>query len=151
MPARMKNPAMLFPEAMQGIKAMQEAIDRGGVAPTTLGLVHLRASQINGCVVCVAGGEQHCRVVGDTDQRLGALESWRESSLFTDPERAALGLTEAVTRLADRADAVPDDLWNDAARHYDEPALAALVLHIALTNVYNRLNVTTGQVGGSWG
>src|SRR5688500_17970618 len=96
-------------------------------------------------------GSHHCRTVGDSDERLAALESWRDSSLFTDAERAALALTESVTRLSDRDDPVPDDVWNEAARYYDEPGLAALVLEIALTNVYNRLNVATGQVGVSWG
>ena len=147
---RMRNPVMVIPESMQAIQAFQSAIEKGGVAPTTLALSHLRASQINGCVVCMGLGSHHCRTVGDSDERLAALESWRDSSLFTDAERAALALTESVTRLSDRDDPVPDDVWNEAAKHYDEAGLAALVLEIALSNVYNRLNVATGQVGVSW-
>jgi alkylhydroperoxidase family enzyme len=87
---------------------------------------------------------------GDTDQRIFALAAWRETPYFNDAERAALALTEAATRLADRSDAVPDDVWNEAARHYDEPALAALTIQIALINAFNRLNAITRQVAGQW-
>jgi AhpD family alkylhydroperoxidase len=151
MQARMRNPVMVLPETMQGIQALQAAVEKGGVSSTTLGLVHLRASQINGCVVCVGLGEQHCRGAGESDERLAALATWREAPDFTEPERAALALAESVTRLSDRDDPVPDEVWDEAARHYSEPALAALLVEIALTNVYNRLNVSTRQVGASWG
>ena len=87
---------------------------------------------------------------GETDERLFAVAAWRDAPYFTDAERAALALTEAVTRLSDRADPVPDEIWNEAARHYDEPALAALLLAIATVNVWNRLNGPTRQVAGSW-
>ena len=100
----------------------------GGVPAQTLELVHLRASQINGCSVCV---DMHCarsQKGGETDERLFAVAAWRDAPYFTDAERAALALTEAVTRLSDRADPVPDEIWNEAARHYDEPALGVLVL-----------------------
>jgi len=151
MQARMKNPAMILPDAMQAIQALQGAIEKGGVPAATLSLVHLRASQINGCSVCVDSGTCQVKAAGETDERLLALATWRETPYFTDAERAALALTESVTRLSDRADPVPDAVWAEAARHYDEPALAALILAIATTNVYNRLNVATGQVVGSWG
>jgi AhpD family alkylhydroperoxidase len=151
MPARMKNPAMILPGAMQAIQALQAAMEKGGVPSATLGLVHLRASQINGCSVCVDSGTCQVKAAGETDERLLAVATWRETPYFTDAERAALALTESVTRLSDRADPVPDAIWAEAARHYDEPALAALILAIATTNVYNRLNVATGQVVGSWG
>jgi AhpD family alkylhydroperoxidase len=151
MQARMKNPAMIIPEAMQPIQGLMAATQKGGVAPKTLGLVHLRASQINGCSACVESGIQHAKQGGDTDERLIAVTAWRDSPRFTDAERAALALTECVTRLSDRADPVPDDVWNEAARHYDEKGLAALLLSIATTNVFNRLNVSTRQVAGSWG
>ena len=151
MPARMKNPAMILPGAMQAIQALQAAMEKGGVPSATLGLVHLRASQINGCSVCVDSGTCQVKAAGETDERLLAVATWRETPYFTDAERAALALTESVTRLSDRADPVPDAVWAEAARHYDEPALAALILAIATTNVYNRLNVATGQVVGSWG
>jgi AhpD family alkylhydroperoxidase len=145
----MKNPGMVIPDAMTAIKALNEAIRQGGVAPKTLGLVHLRASQINGCSVCV-GAAARARKDGETDERLFTVVAWRDAPYFTDAERAALALTEAVTRLSDRADPVPDEIWNEAASHYDEPALAALVLWIATVNVFNRVNVATRQVPGQY-
>jgi len=150
MNARMTNPAIILPDAMRAIHALQAATAQGGVPAATLGLVHLRASQNNGCSACVDSGSRHAKKAGETDDRLFAVAAWRETSYFTDAERAALALTEAVTRLADRADPVPDATWEEAARHYDEPALAALILSIATTNVFNRLNVTTRQVAGAW-
>ena len=105
--------------------------------------------QINGCSLCVDGGVRHARKTGETDERLFAVAAWREAPYFTDAERAALALAEAVTRLSDRSDPVPDDIWNAAVRHYDEKALSALILSIGLTNVFNRLNATTKQVAGS--
>jgi AhpD family alkylhydroperoxidase len=146
----MKNPAMIIPDAMQALLALQSATEKGGVPSTTLGLVHLRASQINGCSACVDSGTCYARSAGESDERLIAVAGWKKAGCFTGAERAALALTEAVTRLSDRADPVPDEIWDEAARHYDEPALAALILSIATTNVYNRLNVTTRQVAGSW-
>lgn len=95
-------------------------------------------------------GTRQATKSGESDQRLFAVAAWRDAPFFTDAERAALALAEAVTRLSDRTDPVPDDVWAEAARHYDEPALAALVLSIATTNVFNRLNVTTRQVAGAW-
>ena len=151
MQARMKNPAAVLPGAMQAIQALQSATEKGGVPPATLGLVHLRASQINGCSACVDAGPRHAKKAGETDERLFAVSAWRDAPYFTDAERAALALTEAVTRLSDRTDPVPDAIWNEAARHYDERALAALVLSIATTNVFNRLNAATRQVAGAWG
>jgi len=150
MQARMKNPAMILPDAMQAIQALQAATEKGGVPAATLGLVHLRVSQINGCSVCVDAGTCHVKQAGETDERLCAVAAWREAPYFSEAERAALALTEAITRLSDRADPVPDAIWEEAARHYDEPALAALVLAIAMVNVWNRLNVTTKQVAGEW-
>jgi AhpD family alkylhydroperoxidase len=151
MQARMKNPAEVLPDAMKALQALYPAAYQGGVAPQTLGLVHLRASQINGCSYCVDGGFKHAKKAGESDERLFAVSAWREAPYFTDAERAALALSEAVTRLSDRADAVPDAIWNEAAKHYDEKALAALVLWIATSNLYNRLNVTVRQpVGKSW-
>jgi AhpD family alkylhydroperoxidase len=146
----MSNPAMIVPEAMQALHALAASTTNGGVPPRTLDLMHLRASQINGCSVCV---EMHARDLkrgGETDERLFAVAAWRDAPYFTDAERAALALTEATTRLADRAEAVPDEIWKEAARHYDEPSLAALVLSIAVINVWNRLNVATRQVAGEW-
>jgi len=148
MQARMANPAFAVPGAMDALQALGNATDRGGVAATTLELVHLRASQINGCGVCVV---QHTRIARRrkvSDEKLSAVAAWRDAPYFTDDERAALALAEAVTRLADQGDPVPEDVWDEAARHYDEPELGALVLAIASVNLWNRLNVATRQVAG---
>jgi AhpD family alkylhydroperoxidase len=150
MEARIKNVALMMPEAMQALLTLKAATDKSGVPATTLGLAHLQASQINGCSVCVDMGWRLLKHEGEKDERLFAVGAWRDAPYFTDAERAALALTEAVTRLSDRSDPVPDEIWNEAARHYDERALAGLVLSIALTNVFNRLNVSTRQVAGEW-
>ena len=123
----------------------------GGADPATLELVHLRVSQVNGCSACVDSGTKSARKAGETEERLAAVAAWRETPYFSDSERAALALAEAATRLADRPDPVPDDIWDAAARHYDENQLAAIVLMIGVTNLFNRLNATTRQVAGAWG
>ena len=151
MQPRMKNPAAIIPDAMKAIQALNAATGQGGVPPATLGLVHLRASQINGCSFCCVSGSRHAKASGEADERLFSVAAWREAPYFTGAERAALAMTEAVTRLSDRADPVPDEIWDEAARHYDERGLAALLLMIATTNVFNRLNVATRQVAGAWG
>jgi AhpD family alkylhydroperoxidase len=150
MQPRMKNPAMILPEAVKPIQALYAATQKGGVPSRTLELVHLRVSQINGCSFCVDGGARMAKKGGETDDRLFAVAAWRDAPYFTDAERAALALAEAVTRLNDRPDPVPDEIWDEAARHYDERALAALLLSIATTNVFNRLNVSTRQIAGDW-
>ena len=150
MQARMKNPASVVPGAMQALLALAAAAQKGGVPKRTLDLVHLRASQINGCGVCLdlhTRGEFHEK---ETDQRVLTVAGWRDTPYFTDAERAALALTEAVTRLSDRPDPVPDTIWDAAAKHYDERQLGALVLMIAAANAWNRLNVATRQVAGEW-
>ncbi len=149
MHARMSNPATIFPDAMHAIQGLLKATRQGGVSQATLELVHLRASQINGCSFCVDSGARSARKAGETDERLFAVAAWREAPYFTDAERAALALTEAATRLADRADPVPDEIWEEATRHYDEQGLAALLLMIATTNLFNRLNAPTRQVAGA--
>lgn len=148
MHARMNNPVMIVPDALQALQALGQAIQQGGVPPTTLELVNLRVSQINGCGVCAVQHPRIARKLGETDERLFAVAAWREAPYFTDAERAALALAEAATRLSDRADPVPDQVWDEAARHYDERALATLVLAIGSINVWNRLNVATRQVAG---
>ena len=150
MESRMKNPVMIVPGAMEALMALNKSTESSGVPPKTIGLVHLRASQINGCAVCLDMHAQLARKMGETDQRLFTVAAWRDAPFFTDAERAALALTEAVTRLADRPDPVPDEVWNEAARHYDERGLSALLLSIATINVWNRLNVATRQVAGEW-
>lgn len=150
MQARMKNVAKIVPEAVQAVQALAALAEKGGVPEKTLGLVHLRVSQINGCAVCIDGGFRKAKKSGETDERLFAVAAWRDAPYFSDSERAALALAESVTRLSDRADPVPDEIWNDAARHFDERALAGLLLAIATVNVFNRLNVATRQVAGEW-
>jgi AhpD family alkylhydroperoxidase len=148
--ARMKNPVKMFPEAMQALLVLGKSAETKGLAEVTIGLVQVRASQINGCSVCVDMHSRELRNLGETDERIFTVAAWRDAPYFTEAERAALALTEAVTRLSDQADPVPDDIWEEASRHYDEQPLAALILHIALINTWNRINVTTRQVGGEW-
>lgn len=151
MNARMKNPAMVLPDAMKGIQNIFKAMHQGGVPQTTLELVHLRASQINSCGACVSGGIATAKKAGETDERLHQVAAWRESSLFTDAERAALALAEAATRLADRPGAVTDEIWDDAADHFDEQGLSAIILMIATANFFNRINTTIKEPAGAWG
>ena len=152
MQARLTNPASLLPDAVKGINMLYKAAHSAGVPATTLELVHLRASQINGCGPCVDSGARNARRNGETDDRLSAIAVWRETPYFTDAERAALALAEAATRLADRPDAVPDDVWDQAAKHFGDAELAAIVLWIATTNLFNRINVTTRQQAPqNWG
>jgi len=109
-----------------------------------------RVSQINGCGVCLAGHTKSARKEGETDERLDTLAAWREVPYFNEDERAALDLAESATRMADQTDPVPDAVWDEAARHFDEIQLATLVLAIANINVWNRLNVATRQPVGEW-
>jgi AhpD family alkylhydroperoxidase len=146
----MKNPAMLVPDAMKALQALAASTRKSGVPERTLELVNLRASQINGCSACVDMHPRIAKKAGETDERLFAVAAWRESPYFTDAERAALALTEALTRVSDRSDPVSDKVWTEAARNYDEPALAALVIAIANINVWNRLNVAVRQPAGEW-
>ena len=146
MPARMNNPATILPDASDGIQTLLKAVYKSGVPRKTLELVHLRASQINGCSFCVDSGARSAKKAGETDERLFAVAAWRETPYFADAERAALA--EAVTRLADRSDPVPDSIWEEAARHYEEKGLAAIILMIAITNLFNRVNITVRQPAG---
>jgi AhpD family alkylhydroperoxidase len=145
--ARMTNPALAVPDAMDALNALAKSISRARV-PIQRELLHLRASQINGCGVCVDMHAKGALQAGESAERVAAVAAWRDTPYFTDAERAALALTEAATRLADRPDAVPDEVWDAAAEHFDETQLGALVLDIALINVWNRVNVATHQVAG---
>jgi len=148
MEARMNHPAMTLPGAMPALQALGVAIEKGGLPKGLLELINLRASQINGCGVCADMHPRLAKRAGETEDRLFAVAAWRETPYFTDAERAALALTEAATRLSDRPDPVPDELWDEVARHYTEVELASLVVAIASINVWNRLNVTTRQIVG---
>jgi AhpD family alkylhydroperoxidase len=148
---RLKNPAMLIPDALKVLQSLAALTQNSGLPKRTLGLIHLRASQINGCAVCLDLHRRH-HLGDETQERLFAVSAWRDAPFFTDAERAALALAESITRLSDREDPVPDAVWDEAARHYDERGLASLVLAIATTNVFNRVNVATRQIAGpqSW-
>jgi len=148
MEARMTNPATIL-DATSAIQQLYKAVYSGGASPTVLELVHLRASQINGCSPCVDSGLKALRKQGESDERIGLVAAWREAPYYTEEERAALALAEASTRLADRADAVSDEVWEAAAQFFDEKQLASIVMMIALTNLFNRLNATTRQVAGA--
>ncbi|HEY7693711.1 MAG TPA: carboxymuconolactone decarboxylase family protein [Gaiellaceae bacterium] len=150
MQARIDNPALTVPGALRAFQGLDRAVRQTGVPEVTLHLVALRASQINGCSICVDIHSRELRHAGEPDERVYSVAAWREASYFTDAERAALALAEAATRLADHADAVSDDVWAEAAAHYDEPQLAALVIAIAAINAFNRVNAVTGQVSGEW-
>ena len=110
----------------------------------------MRASQINGCSVCVDIHSRQLKLAGERDERIFSVAAWREAAYYSDEERAALALTEAATRLADRPDAVSDQVWDEVAQHYDERQLAGLVLAIASINAWNRLNALTRQISGEW-
>jgi AhpD family alkylhydroperoxidase len=147
---RLKNPTGLLPGANDAVQALIQSSRKGGVPEETLALVHLRASQINGCSFCVDSGWQGTKKSQDASRKLFAVAAWREAPFFTEAERAALALAEAVTRLSDRPDPVPDEIWDEAARHFDERQLAAILLWVATTNVFNRINVAVRQPAGSW-
>jgi AhpD family alkylhydroperoxidase len=147
--ARMNHPAMVVPEAMKALHSLNDAIKQG-LPEKLLELVHLRASQINGCRACVDMHPQLAKKAGETDQRLFAVAAWREAPYFSDAERSALALTEALTRISDRPDGVPDAIWSEADKHFDEAELATLLLAIASINVWNRLNVAVRQPAGAW-
>jgi AhpD family alkylhydroperoxidase len=150
MEPRIDHPAQTLPGAMQALQKLEQATKRSGVPDTTHELLNLRAGQINGCSGCVDIHSRALKAMGEPDERIFMVAAWRESTYFTDAERAVLALTEAVTRLADRPDAVPDAVWDEAARHFDKAQLASIVLSIASINAWNRLNVATRQITGEW-
>lgn len=151
MQARMPQPAMLIPDAYKAIMALSNAAHVEGLPEHLHELVHLRVSQINGCGLCVEMHGRLAKKAGETDQRLFSVAAWRDTPYFTDAERVALALAEAVTRIADKGDPVSDVLWDEAKRYFDDKALAGLLISIAAINVWNRLNVATRQVAGSAG
>ena len=138
-------------DAVAGVQQILKSIYTGRVPRRTLELVHMRASQINGCNACIAAGIRAAEGAGIASEQLIALPAWHESALFDEAERSALALTEAMTRLADHPDVVTDDIWARAAEHHDERGLAALVSMIALTNFFNRVNTTLRVQPGEWG
>jgi len=151
MDARLPNPATLLPDVNPAIQQLIKAAHTGGAPEAVLELVHLRASQINGCSFCVDWGWRASRKSGISDEKLFTVAAWREVPYFDEAERAALDLAEHATRLADSSDPVPDDVWNAAAEHFTDEQLASIVLWIAVTNMFNRVNATTRQPAGQGG
>jgi len=150
MQARIKNPALALPGALDAFQELAKVVATAGVPETTLALMQLRASQINGCSVCLDIHSRELQILGVSSEQIHTTAAWREAPYFSEAERAALALTEAATRLADRPNPVADDVWNEAARHYSESELAALVVAIAVINAYNRVNIATAQPAGPW-
>jgi AhpD family alkylhydroperoxidase len=150
MQPRITTPALTLPGAMENLQSLSKSLEDSGVPKTTIELMNMRASQINGCSVCLDMHTRALKKLGEQDTRIFVLASWRETSYYTDAERAALALTEAVTRLGDRADPVPDEIWLEAKKYYDDSALGALVMAIGVINLWNRLNAATRQVTGEW-
>ena len=154
MQARITSPALSLPGAIEALQAFAKAVDKAareaGVPETTLDLVDLRASQINGCAVCLDMHSRAGKKRGLTDQQLATVAGWRDAPYFDEAQKAVLALTEAGTRIADRGDAVSDELYQAAAKHFEEPAMAAIVARIAAINMWNRLNVITAQPAGEW-
>ncbi len=152
MEARMKQPALVLPAAMPALLGLAKVVSDAaeGSALPEMELIFLRASQINGCSVCVHMHARDARKAGESDDRLDGVAVWREMPYFTDSERAALALTESLTRIADEPDAVPDAVYDEAAKYFNEKEMATLILGIASINVWNRLNAATKQVAGEW-
>jgi AhpD family alkylhydroperoxidase len=150
MRARIKNPAILLPGAREAFQHLGASVASTGIPETTLQIVELRASQINGCSGCVDIHSRALEHMDEGSERIHLIAAWREAPYFTEAERAALALTEAMTRLADHPDPVPDEVWDEAARHFPEEQLAALVVAIASINAFNRINVATRQITGEW-
>jgi AhpD family alkylhydroperoxidase len=148
MQPRIASTVFLESEVTPTLKALGTYVTNAGEG-LPVELVMMRVSQINGCSVCVQLHGRALTKAGESDERIWAVAAWRESAYFTDAERAALALGEAVTRLSDRPDPVSDQVWDEAARHFDERQLATLVLAIGSINLMNRLNVATRQVTGS--
>lgn len=149
MEARMNGTAN--PDVTTAIQHLYKAIHTGGVDKHLLSLVHLRISQINGCGPCVFASTGSAKKAGETDERLHNVVAWRETPFYTDEERAALALAEAATRLQDGAPGVTDEIWDAAADHLDERQLGSIILEIAMTNFFNRINRTIReQAGKTW-
>jgi AhpD family alkylhydroperoxidase len=146
----MKNPALTLPGAFDALQALHKSTERGDIPRVTIEFMNLRASQVNGCSVCVDMHSRALRKLGEKHERIFAVSAWREAPYYSDAERAALALTEAGSRLSDRTDPVSDEVWKEAARHYNETQLGALVMSIGMINLWNRLNAITHQVGGDY-
>lgn len=143
-----ENPAAAA--ALKHFAAAGKVLAESTLPLATQELVRLRASQINGCGFCTDMHTKDATQAGETSTRLNLVAAWREATVFTEAERAALDLAEQGTRIADAAGGVSDEVWANAAKHYDEDELAALVLGIALINAFNRVNVIVQQPAGDY-
>ena len=132
------------------INSAGAVVTSSALPAATQELVKIRASQINGCAGCTDMHTKDALHSGESQQRLNLVAAWRDAKVFTEAERAALELTEQGTRIADAAGGVSDEAWANAAKHYDDDQLAALVSLIALINTYNRMNVITQQPAGDY-
>jgi AhpD family alkylhydroperoxidase len=150
MEARMKNPATIIPAAQKPIFELMQAAQSQGLPQELMEMIHLRVSQINGCSFCVDAGLKSLRKLGESDERIGLVAAWREAPYYTDAERAALALAEGATRLSHGPDTVSDEIWDGAADHFDEQQLASILMMIAVTNLFNRLNAPIRQIAGTW-
>ncbi|KAF4406755.1 MULTISPECIES: carboxymuconolactone decarboxylase family protein [Streptomyces] len=140
----------LAAKLMKHMNATGKVISESELPAATQELVKIRASQINGCGFCTDMHTKEAAAAGETSTRLNLIAAWREATVFTDAERAALELTEQGTRIADAAGGVTDEAWANAAKHYDEEQLTALAALIAVINAYNRLNVLVQQPAGDY-
>ena len=151
MQARMGNPALIVPGALEALRALSATAGQAGIPAALLELINLRVSQINGCAVCAHMHARDLRKAGESNERIDTVAAFRDTPWFSDAERSALALAEAATRVSDRPDAVPDQVWDEAAKHWNEQQLGALMISIASINVWNRLNLATRQeAGAAW-
>ncbi|MFI5661860.1 carboxymuconolactone decarboxylase family protein [Streptomyces sp. NPDC051684] len=146
----MPNPSLVVPDVLPPMRAVVKAVNSVGVPLKTLVLVHLRVSQINGRTVQLPKKQHEFEAAGEEDLRLPVVETWREQDCFTDAERSVLALAEAATRIDGIEDPVSDEVWDEAARHFTEEQLGAVVMHIGLVNLWNRVNVATKQEPVDW-
>ncbi|MFE2180304.1 carboxymuconolactone decarboxylase family protein [Streptomyces sp. NPDC059455] len=137
-------------KVLKPVMAVGKAVKGSPLPPATQELVALRVSQINGCAGCLDMHTKEAAAAGETAVRLNLVAAWREATVFTDAERAALELAEEGTRVADAAGGVGDEVWANAAKHYDEEQLTALVILVSFMNMVNRLNVITRQPAGDY-
>jgi AhpD family alkylhydroperoxidase len=144
------NTSKILQNFVKRLNATSAAAPKGTLPPGLANLVLTRASQINGCAVCVDMHTKDAEHDGETSVRLNLVAAWRDANVFTDAERAALELTEQATRIADAAGGVTDEAWANAAKYYDADQLAALVTAIAVINAYNRFNVMLKNQGGDY-
>ncbi|NYG59319.1 AhpD family alkylhydroperoxidase [Nocardioides daedukensis] len=142
---RMSNPATIIPQAYKGIGDLLAAGASGDLPPSTIELVALRVSQLNGCAACIQGHVINGPGVGLTVSQMLGLPAFRESPFFDEAEKAALELTDALTNLVGSQEAVSDELWREVTKHYGEKQIAALILTIATNNLFNRINIAVRE------